>query len=200
VEFNFLARTTEQFPNAVQFQAFYGSYKAILTMVALPLQLFIASRLLEKIGLKNAFFAFPSVLSIGSLMAAIFPGFASAVGMSFSSRITLNALEGPARKSVQGLIPDAKRGRVSTFLDSYVYAIGTIVGCLLLEFFILLSQFDVTTTTTAIILYQSLGVAISLVTIFFIFRLRKSYDESLWHPSLARRKRRSVASDLLGDL
>lgn len=200
VEFHFLARTTEQFTDPVQFQAFYGSYKALLTMIALPLQLFIASRLLERIGLKNAFFAFPSVLCIGSLMAAIFPGFISAVGASFSSRITLNAFESPARKSVQGLIPDAKRGRVSTFLDSYVYAIGTIVGCLLLETFIILLRNKIINATTTIILYEGLGTLIALVTLFFVFRLRKTYDESLWHPTLARRKRRGVASDLLGDL
>ena len=195
VEFHFLAQTVERF-DPVQFQAFYGSFKALLTVVSLLAQFFIASRLLEKIGLKNAFFTLPATLVVGSLAAAVRHDFASAIGVRFGARVVLDSLDGPSRKSVQGLVPDARRGRVSTFLDSYVYATGTIVGCLLLGLFILLGRAGAISQVAVIVLYESLAAAVAALALFFVFRLRAVYEDSLWNPWLARRKRRGISIEL----
>jgi len=195
VEFHFLAQTVERF-DPLQFQAFYGSFKALLTVVSLLAQFFVASRLLEKIGLKNAFFTLPAMLVIGSLAAAVRHDFASALGVRFGARVLLDSLDGPSRKSVQGLVPDARRGRVSTFLDSYVYATGTIAGCLLLGLLILLGRNGVIGRVAVIVLYESLAAAVAVLTLFFASRLRAVYEDSLWNPWLARRKRRGLSMEL----
>ena len=195
VEFHFLAQTVERF-DPVQFQAFYGGFKALLTVVSLLVQFFIAGRLLEKIGLKNAFFTLPATLVVGSLAAAVRHDFASAIGVRFGARVVLDSLDGPSRKSVQGLVPDARRGRVSTFLDSYVYATGTIVGCLLLGLFILLGRAGAISQVAVIVLYESLAAAVAALALFFVFRLRAVYEDSLWNPWLARRKRRGISIEL----
>lgn len=195
VEFHFLAKTVEQF-DPVQFQAFYGGFKALLTVVSLLAQFFIASRLLEKIGLKNAFFTLPATLVVGSLAAAVRHDFASAVGVRFGARLVLDSLDVPSRKSAQGLVPDARRGRVSTFLDSYVYATGTIAGCLLLGLLILLGRNGLISRVAVIALYESLAAAVAALTLFFSFRLRAVYEDSLWNPWLARRKRRGISIEL----
>ena len=195
VEFHFLAQTTERF-DPIQFQAFYGGFKALLTVVSLLVQFFIAGRLLEKIGLKNAFFTLPATLVAGSLAAAVRHDFASAIGVRFGARVVLDSLDGPSRKSAQGLVPDARRGRVSTFLDSYVYATGTIAGCLLLGLFILLGRAGVISRVAIIVLYESLAAVMAVVTLFFAFRLRAVYEDSLWNPWLARRKRRGLSIEL----
>ncbi len=200
IEYHFLAQTTAQFADPLQFQTFYGLYKAALTILSLLLQLFVAGRLLEKIGLKNVFFIYPALLCVGSLAAITFLNVVSAVGANLSARIALNAIENPARKSVQGLIPDAKRGRVGAFLDSYVYAGGTLVGCFILEVWILLGENALLSPQAVIIGYNTVGVIAGAMTLWIVSRLHKTYDESLWHPWLARRKRRSVASELLEDL
>ncbi len=192
VEFYFLVQTTERFADPLQFQAFYGGFKSLLTVVSLLVQVFIAGRLLEKIGLKNAFFTLPTVLIIGSVLAAIRHDFASAIGTRFGSRVMLDSLDGPSRRSVQGLVPDARRGRVSAFLDSYVYTTGTIVGCLLLGLFILLERGGVVSSTTAVILYESLAAITAGAALFFAFRLRAVYEDSMWSPWLRRRKRRGI--------
>jgi len=196
VEFHFLAQTTESLADPLRFQAFYGGLKALLTIVSLVAQFFLAGRLLEKIGLKNAFFALPATLVAGSIAAAVRHDFASAVGVRFGARVVLDALDGPSRKSVQGLVPDARRGRVSTFLDSYIYATGTIAGCLLLGLLILLGRGGVIGRVAVVVLYESLAAAMAAVTLFFAFRLRAVYEDSLWNPWLARRKRRGVSIEL----
>ena len=195
VEFHFLAQTVERF-DPVQFQVFYGSFKALLTVISLLVQFFIASRLLEKIGLKNAFFTLPATLVVGSLAAAVRHDFASAIGVRFGARVVLDSLDGPSRKSAQGLVPEARRGRVSTFLDSYVYATGTIAGCLLLGLFILLGRAGAISGVAVIVLYESLAAMMAAVTLFFAFRLRAVYEDSLWNPWLARRKRRGIKIEL----
>jgi AAA family ATP:ADP antiporter len=195
VEFHFLAQTVEQF-DAVQFQAFYGSFKALLTIASLVVQFFLAGRLLERIGLKNAFFPLPATLVVGSLAAAVHHDVASAVGVRFGARLVLDSLDDPSRKSVQGLVPDARRGRVSTFLDSYVYATGTIAGCLLLGLSLLLGRIGVIGRVAVVVLYESLAAVMAAVTFFFASRLRAVYEDSLWNPWLARRKRRGISIEL----
>ena len=192
VEFYFLVQTTERFVDPLQFQAFYGGFKSLLTVVSLLVQVFIAGRLLEKFGLKNAFFTLPTVLIIGSVLAAIRHDFASAIGTRFGARVMLDSLDGPSRRSVQGLVPDARRGRVSAFLDSYVYTTGTIVGCLLLGLFILLERAGVIDSMAAVILYESLAAVMAGAALFFAFRLRAVYEDSMWSPWLRRRKRRGI--------
>jgi len=200
IEYHFLAQATGRFADLLQFQTFYGIYKAALTVLPLLLQLFVTGRLMEKLGLKNVFFIYPAVLFLGSATAMTFLNFAAAVGANLSARIVLNAVESPARKSVQGLIPDAKRGRVGAFLDSYVYAVGTMAGCLILEGWILLGENAILSPQTVIIGYNMLSAVAATATLFLVFRLHKTYDESLWHPWLARRKRHSMTSSLLEKL
>jgi AAA family ATP:ADP antiporter len=195
VEFHFLAQTVERF-DPVQFQAFYGGFKALLTIASLVVQFFFAGRLLERIGLKNAFFPLPATLVIGSLAAAVRHDVASAVGVRFGARLVLDSLDAPSRKSVQGLVPDARRGRVSTFLNSYVYATGTIAGCLLLGLFLLLGRVGAIGRVAVVVLYESLAAVVAAVTLFFVSRLRAVYEDSLWNPWLARRKRRGVSIEL----
>jgi AAA family ATP:ADP antiporter len=195
VEFHFLAQTVERF-DPVQFQAFYGGFKALLTIASLVVQFFFAGRLLERIGLKNAFFPLPATLVIGSLAAAVRHDVASAVGVRFGARLVLDSLDDPSRKSVQGLVPDARRGRVSTFLNSYVYATGTIAGCLLLGLFLLLGRVGAIGRVAVVVLYESLAAVVAAVTLFFVSRLRAVYEDSLWNPWLARRKRRGVSIEL----
>ena len=106
------------------------------------------------------------------------------------------SLDDPSRKSVQGLVPESQRGRVSAFLDSYVYATGTIVGCLVLGACVWLGKMGVVGTVTVVILHQAFSAAMAAVALFFAVKVRAVYEESLWNPMLARRRRRSVSMDL----
>lgn len=196
VEFHFLAQTTEAFADPVRFQAFYGGLKAVLTIFSLLVQFFIAGRLLDKMGLKNAFLVFPVTLLLGSAACAVLREFFSAVSARLGARVVLDTFERPSRQSVQGLIPDARRGRVGTFLNSYVYGIGTIAGCLLLGLFILLGRAGVLDPVVVIVVYEVVGGLMAVVALFFAFRLRAVYDTSLWNPWLARRKRQGAKIEL----
>jgi hypothetical protein len=196
IEFHFLAQTTEAYADPIRFQALYGNLKAVLTGFSLLVQFFIAGRLLEKVGLKNAFFFFPVTLLIGSAMSAALHEFFSAVSTRLGARVVLETFDRPSRQSVQGLIPDARRGRVGTFLNSYVYGVGTIAGCLLLGLFILLGRAGVLDPVAVVVIYEIVGGLMAVVALFFAFRLRAVYDTSLWNPWLARRKRQGAKIEL----
>ena len=66
----------------------------------------------------------------------------------------------------------------------------------MLGLFILLGRAGVISRVAVIVLYESLAAVMAVVTLFFAFRLRAVYEDSLWNPWLARRKRRGLSIEL----
>jgi len=131
IEFNFLDVLNANF-SGTQFQTFYGLFRIVQTATIVMVQAVLASRLLNLLELKRIFIILPIFCVMIFLTAFIFLGvYAIAVGR-LVGRTILFGIDEPSRKSLQGLIPDEKRGRVSSFLDGYLYAIGTIVASVLL--------------------------------------------------------------------
>jgi MFS family permease len=160
------------------------------------LQVLIVSRLTERLGPKNIFFLVPGALAIGMALAAAVYSFISVVSARFAANVLATTFERPARKAVQGLVPEGKRGRVTTFVDSFLFAIAQILGCAILGDGIVLRRTGTLGATTVAICYMVIGVLCALLAIYFVTRLRATYDASLVNWRLARRKRGSPISSL----
>ncbi len=101
----------------------------------------LTSRLINKIGLKNVFIIFPLILLAGLSWILVFPtNLISVIGGLALPRLARSTIDEPARKSFQALVPAERRGRVSMFMDSYLFAVGAIVGSLILGAVILLEE------------------------------------------------------------
>jgi len=147
------------------------------------------------LDLKRIFTFLPVACVLVILAALLIPGVIAIAVARLFGRMILFGIDEPARKSLQGLIPDEKRGRVSSFLDGYLYASGTIVGSLLLMLLLggvnagwLPAGWDTG-------LYLSIGGLASLVSVWAVRKLWLSYDTSMLDWRLARRKRRSSVLD-----
>jgi ATP/ADP translocase len=192
VQYHFLFVLDQTFTSDLQFQSFYGTYKVALIVAILVFQGLITGRLLEKIGLKSSFVAFPIVLLIAAASALAFLGLIGGAVGFFLIFLIERAWDEPVRKSLQGLIPDERRGRISAFLDNYLYALATIIACciLLLLFW---------TTSLAQLPQQGL-VAIYLVVaglaaagaVWAAVQVRSVYDQSMLNWRLQRRQRRGL--------
>lgn len=196
IEYHFLATTSTTFERAADFQTFYGLFRIGQTLATLAVQGLLANRLINRIGLKSMFLVLP-VVSLSMLVSIIaLPGLAGAAAARLVGRVFLYGVDEPARKSLQGLIPDERRGRVSAFMDGYLYAAGTIVASLLLAG--LLGMEVAGWIAAAVIpwLYLVLGLALAAVATWAAWRLRITYDQSMLNWRLARRRRRSILSDL----
>lgn len=193
IEYHFLFsvdQTVSQ--NPLGFQAFYGSFKIVLILSILAVQALFSSRFLDKLGLKASFIVQPAALALGSGLALALPGVLGAAAARYVARLTQQSWDEPARKSLQNLIPDERRGRVSVVVDRYFYDISTIVGSLTLGLLLFISSVSSVAHSVMFYVYLGLAVVASLIAVWAGFRIRASYDQSLLDWRLIRPRRKSA--------
>ena len=192
LEYHFLfSIDAEVSTNPLQFQAFYGSFKIVVIISTLLVQALFSSKYLERVGLRNSFIVQPIALAVGSLIAIAVPGIYGAAGARYIIRLVQQSWDEPARKSLENLVPDERRGRVSVMIDRYLYDVSTIVGALVLGILLFLSTLWIS-ADLVIWIYLGLTLLAALVAVFSAFRLRSKYEESLLDYRFARSRRRSV--------
>ena len=187
IEFRFWVVTSAAFPGQLAYQNFFSLYRLIVTLVAFGIQSLVTSRLTNNIQLKNvllifpfiAFFAAGSTLLLPSLVAAI-------VGGMFMVKLTRDTVDDSSRKSFQALVPEERRGRVSTFMDSYLTSIGTILGAALTGMIVLIGQWSGKDLS---LVYLAIAFSASIVAIWATFSMRAVYEKSLLNWRLKRRQR-----------
>ena len=189
IEFRFWVITESAFPDQLAYQNFYSLYRLMVTLVAFGIQSLVTSRLTNNIQVKNvllifpfvAFFASGSMLLLASLVAAT-------VGGMFMVKLTRETVDDSSRKSFQALVPEERRGRVSTFMDSYLTSIGTILGAVLTGIIVLIGQWSGKDLSLA---YLAIAFSASIVAIWATFSMRSVYEKSLLNWRLKRRQRMS---------
>jgi MFS family permease len=196
IEFRFLAISDMAFPLAGDYQRFYSLYRMFVTILAFVLQSTITSRILDRVTLKNSFFFFPAIVVIGGLGMMIMPGIGMAVFAMAGLKLIRDTVDETSRRSFEALVPEERRGRVSTFMNSYLPAIGTILSCLLTGGFVWVGE----AYHLDFVVYIYLGFAVLAggVAIAAIFQMRKVYDSSLMNWRLKRRQRSTSIFDKLG--
>lgn len=190
IEYYFLFTADQTFAATSEFQTFYGIYRVALTLATLIFQGFITGRLLTRTGLKNTFLLGPGTMVAAVSAMLLVPGIVGGAIARFVGRLVLTATDRPACQTLWGLIPEERRGRVSTFMSSYLYVLGNMVGSTLLLIVIPLAAFaDLRLGDTAM-LYLLATLIVALFGFFFIWRMHEEYDQSLLNWRLARRRRR----------
>jgi len=192
LEFNFLSVIDSSVTSDLEFQRFLGYYKAIQTSGLLLFQWMITSRVLSKIHLKESFSVFPVSLAIASGVALYLPSLFGAASARFIARTVYSAWDDPARKALQGLVPDEKRGRISAFMDSYFITTATIMGCIVLVILLTFVASGLISREMAVVIYLGIAIAASVLAVLVFVYLRKVYDTSMLNYRLTRSKRKSV--------
>lgn len=192
VQYHFLFTLDQALTGTVQLQTFYGTYNAGLIVTTLLFRWLVAGRLLQRVDLKSTFWVFPVTMVVAAGSSLAVPGLVGGAAGFFLVSLMERAWDEPARKSAEGLVPDERRGRISAFLDSYFYALATIMGCLILLLLILASSFawlpKQGVTTISLVLAGLAAVS----AVWAAVRLRSVYDESLLNWRISRSRRKSV--------
>ena len=196
VEYNFLSVTEQSLTTDLQFQAFYGTYKLVLIVSVFLGQSVLTGRLLKKVPVKNAFMVLPVTLVIVAGGMLLVPGLLGAALGRFLARLIQRGWDDLARKSVQGMIPDERRGRVSIMMDSYFYTIATLVGCLTLGALQLAASLGWLPADGAVAVYLVIVAIAAIGAVVASLRMRSLYESSLLNWRLARARRKSVLDGL----
>jgi ATP/ADP translocase len=196
VEYNFLSVTDQTLTTSLQFQAFYGVYKMVLIGSIFLTQSLITSRWLKKVPLKNAFLALPITLVLVTSCVLLVPGLLGAALGRFMARLVQRSWDDPTRKSVQGMIPDERRGRITIVMDSYFYTIATLVGCVTMIGLQFAQSLGWLPAGSAVTIYLIIAAVASVGCVWAALRLREVYEQSLLNWRLARARRKSVLDGL----
>jgi len=187
IEFRFWVITESAFPDQLAYQNFYSLYRLMVTLVAFGIQSLVTSRLTNNIQIKNVLLIFPFVAFFASgsmlLLASIL---GVTVGGMYMVKLTRETVDDSSRKSFQALVPEERRGRVSTFMDSYLTAAGTILGAVLTGIIVLIGQWSGKDLSRV---YLAIAFSASIVAIWATLSMRSVYEKSLLNWRLKRRQR-----------
>jgi ATP:ADP antiporter, AAA family len=192
IRFNFLSFTSQ---NVSDFQTFYGIYRLVLITASIIMTSFITSRLIQVIGMKNAFLVTPTSMLLIAFGAIFAPLLLVTTGGMILAWLMYYTIDQSTRKTFQGLVPEERRGRVSMFIDSYVPASGVILASVLVGAVIIFAQ--IYSWASPAVVYLIIGVLGAAFCIWATIRLRATYDSSLLNPRMKRRQRRSDVLDKL---
>jgi ATP/ADP translocase len=196
IEFNFLSSVDQAASqDPLQFQAFYGIFKVILIVSILLVQILFSNRFLEKVGLKNSFIFQPIALLVGAGLAFLVPGIYGAAGARYLAFLVHQSWDEPARKSLENLVPDERRGRVAVVIDRYLYDLSTIFASLVLGVLLLVGT-NFALAETIVYVYVGMAIVAACVAVWAGFRIRSHYDESMLDWRLARSRRKSVLTGI----
>jgi ATP:ADP antiporter, AAA family len=187
IEFYFLAVTDAYFVSQAAYQSFYGAYRIVLVLTIFAMQAFFTRRVLARYPLPQVLSVQPFVaFGVVSLLIML-PGIITSVLALFLLRLTTESFHDSAAKTVQGLIPQERRGRATLILETVVISAGTIVGALVLGALSLAT--DPSVVRDASRAYLTFAFTIAAAATFFAKGMRESYDASLLSWRLKRRER-----------
>ena len=145
--------------------------------------------------MKDVFFIKPISVLIGALSTILQPGIVGSVLGVVLLRLPQYTVDESSHKAFQALVPEERRGRVSIFMDSYLYCAGVIVGCLLTGGIVLVGILS--GSASYFYVYLGLAVVASCIAIWAVSRMRAVYDASLLNWRLKRRQRGKSVLDKL---
>jgi ATP/ADP translocase len=188
LQFHFLVISDKSFDDAASFQTFYGLYSLITTVIAVIIQALFTSRIINRFQLKSIFFIFPVLLLLSLSGLLTWPSSMIAVAIAFTlPRLCKETIDESARKSFQALVPEERRGRVSMFMDSYLFSGGAVIGSVFVGLVLLLDQrFDLISPYT---IYLGIAFVATAISLWFAVKMYRVYDASLLNWRLKRRQR-----------
>ena len=198
IEFRFLVVTDSVFTDQASYQTFFSMYRLGITLLSLILQAFVTGVLIKYMQLKNTFLFFPVVAFVGAVAMILLPGVNIAIAVMAGVKLIRDTINESGRKSFQGLVPEERRGRVSTLMESYLPSIGTMLACVAGYAIVYVGEI----LGASVVLWYLLVAAVGGVfALYAVLKMRKVYDDSLYNWRLKRRQRKTqtVLLDKLTD-
>lgn len=153
------------FETADELAQFFGVLGAVADLITLPIQMFLLSRLVTKLGVGNANLVFPS-LSALSYALLLNPTLFSASLARIDHTALRSAFRTPLDSLLYNAVPLNVKARARAF-NGLLFPVGTLVAGLILI------ALPIGT------LLKAIGMAVAILYLFVSYRLRREYARSL---------------------
>jgi ATP/ADP translocase len=187
IEYHFLVVSEAAFEDTASFQIFFSLFTLGRILIYMLVQAVVTQRVVQNIGLKNTFLIQPISSLLASMSMLVFTGLGGGVVGIVFQKLPQYTIDETARKTLQGFVPEERRGRVSLFMDSYLVSVGIIVGACLTGISVLIGRnFGY---SAYFYIYLSVAAIAAALAIWSISKMRSVYDNSLFNWRLKRRQR-----------
>jgi AAA family ATP:ADP antiporter len=169
--------------DAAELQMFFGGVMLGSLIVCLLLQIFVAERLAERIGIPGVLMILPIATVLGGLLlvAGILTDSLVLLALGLAAWfIPRWSVDENARRAALALVPDERRTRVSFLVDLFPIALGVLIAGPVAALALLFGQ---------VWLIPAFGVLIAIGAIPLAIKVRRGWEESLLNWRLRRRKR-----------
>lgn len=170
----------------------YSLFNIGYLIIPLLMQWRLTGYLLKIVAPRDVPLGLPLVLLVSVLLGLIFQNGFGTVSAIFLPMVVYNAWDLPALQAVQNLVPEERRGRVRALLNNYSYALGVIVGSVVLGIMILIdAAFGYPNNGWFRLFALMLALFAALGAVTSALWARATYEESLLSWRLTRRQRKS---------
>jgi ATP/ADP translocase len=191
LEYFLLDGAARAYPNEGSIEAFYGSFKIVLTVLLLVMRSSLTGWAIDRLGFKSVFVILPAALLIGFLAALACPGLTGLVVGLALARLAIDGIDEPARQAFLGLVPEELRGRVGAIIDGHLQTFGCLLACAMLGGMTLLGSGAGQAVCCV------LGCLCAGLALWGTLRFRAQYVVSLLNWRLQRRRRQFIPQELL---
>lgn len=194
LEYHFFTDLNQASSQEIRFESFFSLFSIANLLITLLLQWKLVGPLSKRIQTRSAFIVLPVTLAIGGLAVIIFGNLYVAAAALLCSYVVYSGWDSPMMNTMQNLIPEERRARVSTLLSNYSYAFGKIAGSLVLGLILI---FRPNSGTALSYLYLPVALAAAIGGIFTTVAVRSTYEKSMLSWRIARRQRSASVLDKL---
>ncbi|MBW4481325.1 MAG: hypothetical protein KME14_02155 [Tildeniella torsiva UHER 1998/13D] len=196
VDFRFFQASFEAFPDLYTYQMVQSVYLFGRAVVEGIVSQFAAQAIVIRLGLKAVFIIQPIFSLVATTIMIAAPTFLGSLVGVFFQKGAQYGIDEPARKALEGMVPQERRGRVSNFIDGYMLGIGGILGALVIALFLAVGKtIEINLLGTNLYLFGALAAA--LIALISTWKMYQVYDASMLDWRLNRRKRGDTILDSL---
>lgn len=196
VEYQLIAVAASSFTPTSNLEAFYAIVRALRIVLTVVVQAVAAGWLLKQLGFESVFAVVPVAVLCGLLVALFWPAVLGLVVAEYLSRTAVEGVDEPSRRAFVGLVPDERRGRVSAFMDGYLYPLGSILSSCLIGVSLIAAGRQLISPDAARILYFGVALLCAGGSLYCIERFHATYETSMLNWRLKRRHRGSSLAKL----
>jgi hypothetical protein len=117
-----------RFPDLTERTAFFAKYEVAASLFALVIQVFVAGRLLNRLGVGAANLIHPVLLCCAGAGVLVHPGFVTGLVAHFVNQELHMVFRGPATNLLYNGLPERRWGAARAFLNGTVFLLATVVA------------------------------------------------------------------------
>lgn len=196
IDFRFFQASFARFPDLYDYQMVQSLYLFARAIIEGTVSQFLAQPLITQLGLKTVFIIQPIFSMVAASLMISMPNFVTSLAGILIHKSAQYGVDEPARKTLQALVPQERRGRVSNFIDGYMIGLGGILGSLIIAMFTItgwLMGIDLLGNS----LYLIGAVVAAVVALVSTIKMYQTYNISMLDWRLHRRKRGDSVLDSL---